>query len=46
MNTDSKITINDLPADVVEQMRNGIREDPQMQTLLQKKIKLYELEII
>ena len=37
MTTDSKLTINDLPADVVEQMKNGIREDPQMQILLQKK---------
>lgn len=32
-----QLTINDLPADVVEQMKKGIREEPQMQVLLQKK---------
>lgn len=33
----TQLTINDLPADVVEQMKKGIREEPQMQVLLQKK---------
>lgn len=33
----TQLTINDLPDDVVEQMKKGIREEPQMQVLLQKK---------
>lgn len=33
----TQLTINDLPADVVAQMKKGIREEPQMQILLQKK---------
>lgn len=33
----TRLTINDLPADVIEQMKKGIREEPQMQVLLQKK---------
>lgn len=33
----TQLTINDLPADVVAQMKKGIREEPQMQVLLQKK---------
>lgn len=35
---DTKLTINDLPPDIVEQMRKAIREEPQMQSLQQKKI--------
>ena len=33
----TQLTINDLPADVVAQMKKGIREEPQMRILLQKK---------
>lgn len=33
----TQLTINDLPADVVAQIKKGIREEPQMQILLQKK---------
>lgn len=36
---DIKLTINDLPSDVVEKMKEAIRKDPKMQSLQQEKIK-------
>lgn len=35
---ESKLTISDLPSDVVEQMKKAIHEEPQMQALQQKKL--------
>lgn len=38
MKKDIKLTVDDLPPDVVEQMREAIRKEPQMQSLQQKKL--------
>lgn len=38
MAKDSKLTINDLPEDVVEEMKKAIRAEAQMQVLKQKKL--------
>lgn len=38
MAKDSKLTINDLPEDVVEEMKKAIRAEAQMQVLQQKKL--------
>lgn len=38
MKKDIKLTVDDLPPDVVEQMREAIRKEPQMQSLQQTKL--------
>lgn len=37
MENNTKLTINDLPTDLVEQMKQSIHKDPQMQALQKKK---------